>query len=82
MMQLYQHYKGGLYVVTDVAVKDSTNRQPRGQNFVLYYSLEMQAHYVRNYEEFHENVEHEGRTGPRFRFIADPSDIMLDGGLP
>lgn len=81
-MRLYQHFKGGLYIVTDMTTKDSTNREGNGVNLVSYFSLEMQAHYVRRYDEFHESVEYEGKTGPRFRFIADPADIMPEGGHP
>ena len=81
-MKLYQHYKGSLYVVTDFTTKDATNKQGHGVNLVVYHSLDTEAQYVRRYDEFHENVEYEGRLGPRFRFIADPADIMPNGGHP
>lgn len=83
-MKLYQHFKGGLYAVKSFVVKDATGSRNGGRSgsFVLYESLETEETYIRRYDEFHEKVEHKGKTGPRFRFIADPADIMPEGGHP
>lgn len=84
-MKLYQHYKGGLYIVTEqYAVNtDAPALHDPTHHFVHYYDIQQDGQgFVRPFEEFHEKVEHEGKTGPRFRFIADPADIMPNGGHP
>lgn len=85
-MKLYQHFKGGLYVVIDEHVYDWTNvtveNGPR--HLVLYHPLTGGPDLTgtREFDQFHENVEHDGKVGPRFRFIADSADIMPNGGHP
>jgi hypothetical protein len=83
-MKLYQHYKGGLYIVPgEERAIDATNDTPRGDRaVVVYYSIPEEKAFVRDAYEFNENVEHKGKTGPRFRFIADAADIMPNGGHP
>jgi hypothetical protein len=81
-MRLYQHYKGGLYIVTNPETLNATNEAQHGEIFVFYTCLQDNVSFVRPLSEFHENVEYEGRTGPRFRFIADAADIMHNGGHP
>jgi hypothetical protein len=77
-MKLYQHFKGDLYVVTNDEVIDC----PTGDKLVSYTRVTDGASYVRLFSQFHENVEHKGKTGPRFRVITDPADIMPKGGHP
>jgi hypothetical protein len=84
-MRLYQHYKGGLYIVTDHYSIDTHTVLEDGEHFVHYFSATGDSGtqgFVRPWKNFHENVEHEGKTGPRFRVIADPADIMPEGGHP
>ena len=81
-MKLYQHFKGGLYIVTCEEAIDTTNGSEHSDTRVTYCSCVDGAVFSREHWEFHENVEHEGKTGPRFRFIADPADIMPEGGHP
>ncbi len=81
-MKLYQHFKGGLYVTINNFLPDVTNDAPEGQMFVAYSCMISGLEYVREFSEFHENVEYKGKTGPRFRVIADPADIMPEGGHP
>lgn len=69
--QLYQHYKGGLYVVIAEAT-DSTNSAD-DEPFVVYYSLTTRRHFIRAYDEFHEDAE----PGiPRFRRVDSPADVV------
>ena len=85
-MQLYQHYLGALYVVTHESTFNVAGNRAQPADapdvFVSYTRLADGASYVRPFAEFHENIEHEGKTGPRFRFIADPADVMPEGGHP
>jgi hypothetical protein len=83
-LKLYQHFKGGLYVVTGESSQNVTNGEPTGliSKMVTYYRCSDGGSFARQFDEFHENVEHEGKTGPRFRFIADSADIMPNGGHP
>ncbi len=77
---LYQHFKGGLYVVSVGVAHDATNGSERA--LVVYSSISDGNYYCREHTEFHENVEYEGKTGPRFRVITDAADIMPEGGHP
>jgi len=84
-MRLYQHFKGGLYIVTDSYSVDTASVLDHNECFVHYFDALGGAGaqgFVRPWKEFHENVEHEGKVGPRFRVIADPADIMPEGGHP
>lgn len=81
-MKLYQHFKGGLYIVTSDGSLDATNGHEQSDLRVTYYGCADGGCYNRERSEFHENVEHEGKTGPRFRVIADAADIMPKGGHP
>lgn len=62
----YQHYKGGNYVVTDVAVHSDTNTR-----HVVFYT-EGQTHkvWIRPVEEFLDTVEHEGVRVKRFTKVG------------
>ena len=65
----YRHYKGGEYEVIGVARHSETL-----EALVLYRPLYNQTgNWVRPYEMFFGEVEHEGRTQPRFAFIGEPS---------
>jgi hypothetical protein len=79
-MKLYQHFKGGLYIVTSDNALEATNGNEQGDRRVAYTACINEVQYSREFNEFHELIEYEGKTGPRFRFIADPADIMPNGG--
>lgn len=82
-MKLYQHFTGGLYVVIDREAVDVTNGiDDTKRDRIAYYSLDEDKLFVRDFHEFHENVEYAGKTGPRFRVIMDAADIMPEGGHP
>jgi hypothetical protein len=62
----YRHYKGGEYEVLGV-VRHSETLEP----LVLYRPLYNDSgNWVRPYAMFLEPVEHEGKTQPRFSWIA------------
>jgi len=71
---IYEHYKGKLYEVIDIALHTETNEKT-----VLYHALyecpELQEEYGNNpifarpYSMFFEDVEYEGKTVPRFKLI-------------
>ena len=81
-MTLYQHFKGGLYIVTADKALEATNGNHQGDTRVNYVACINGVTFSREFTEFHENVEYEGKTGPRFRAIMDPADIMPNGGHP
>jgi hypothetical protein len=84
-MKLYQHFKGGLYVVTGSCVINADNTKESSVEEIVYFGLTGMSegmYFTRPLKQFHENVEHEGKVGPRFRYIADPADIMPEGGHP
>jgi hypothetical protein len=63
---LYQHYKGGLYKVLDIARHSET-----GEFMVVYESQKSdQKLWVRPYKMFTENVTAEGKKIPRFKFLS------------
>ena len=62
---IYNHYKGGKYLVLFV-VDESTNAR-LGQKVVVYTSLTYGKIYCRDLSEFTEEVEWpDGSVGPRF----------------
>lgn len=72
-MKLYQHYKGGLYVMVDNNADDSTNaEQGRHRTLVVYYSVATGMYHVRDRDEFFENVD----GIPRFREVKTPGEIQ------
>lgn len=76
---LYQHYKGGLYLLLDL-VHDSTNRGDEGQHplFAYYRSVRRGTTHVRLYAEFVEQVEWpDGEMRDRFCTIRGPEDMPL-----
>jgi cyclomaltodextrinase / maltogenic alpha-amylase / neopullulanase len=62
---VYQHFKGGKYRVVGVAKHSETLEE-----FVTYYDHKNEM-WVRPLEMFLENVERDGKSMPRFRFISD-----------
>lgn len=80
-MTLYQHYKGGLYVVISPSTINATNVRD-DFDYVTYICVRDDQTFIRTGAEFFGNVEHEGKTGPRFRVIMDAADIMSEGGHP
>ena len=61
----YQHYKGGVYWVVDVARHSETN-----EDLVIYRSSDNLALWARPKKMFLEDVVIEGKNVPRFRFIS------------
>lgn len=63
----YRHYKGGEYRVIGLARHSETR-----ELFVVYQALYgEQGLWVRPHAMFTEDIVHQGRTEPRFRFIGD-----------
>lgn len=65
---LYQHYRGGLYLVLGEADVHDDVSLPE-QSFVVYYSLERKTLHVRLRDEFHGKVDHLGQETLRFKAI-------------
>ncbi len=63
---LYQHYKGGVYTVIDVAKHSETLEE-----MVVYRSEHFGTLWVRPTAMFFEEVEKDGQKVPRFRPIID-----------
>lgn len=62
---IYQHYKGPLYQVIGACKHTET-----GQELVYYRSLYGDyGFWVRPFSMFFENIEYEGQTLPRFKYI-------------
>lgn len=86
-MMLYQHFKGGLYIVTGEHY-DATNPPVSTEKgaypskvLVSYFCCMTGVSYTREKQEFEETVSYQGRSGPRFRPIACSEDIAVDGGM-
>ncbi len=67
----YRHYKGGMYVLVDLACHTETLEW-----YVVYQSLERKKQdlpsiWVRPYDMFVENIEIDGKKKPRFEKIDD-----------
>ena len=74
-MKLYQHYKGGLYIVIETA-KDSTNDHV-SHDMVMYYSLAKQTWHVRRLSEFVQEVRWPtGGFRPRFSRVTHAEDVL------
>lgn len=57
----YRHFKGGIYQVLGFAKHSETEEW-----MVIYRAASTDGTWVRPYKMFFENVEHEGKTVPRF----------------
>lgn len=66
---VYQHYKGGKYLVLGVAKHSETKEDV--VVYVTLYENDMASMWVRPLEMFTENVVHEGETVPRFRKVEE-----------
>lgn len=67
---IYKHYKGNNYQVIDCAIHTET-----GEEMVIYKALYETKHnngglWARPLTMFAENVQVEGKTVPRFKFIG------------
>jgi len=63
----WQHYKGGKYIVKDVAIVESTTEVA-----VVYHPLEWPSVlFVRPLVAWQENVEYEGARVPRFQLLSE-----------
>ncbi|HAZ80299.1 MAG TPA: DUF1653 domain-containing protein [Porticoccaceae bacterium] len=62
---VYQHYKGNLYQVIEVATHSET-----GESLVVYRTLYGDySMWVRPLDMFQESVDIDGKAVPRFRFV-------------
>jgi hypothetical protein len=68
---IYRHYKGGIYKVVAVAKMDDSNEE-----FVVFHSVYQGLErgeggwWIRRKDEFEEEIEYKGKTGPRFKFVS------------
>lgn len=68
---MYEHFKGGIYEVLDVACNTDTLEW-----YVIYESQERKAKglpslWVREYNEFFDEVTRDGKTFPRFKYLGE-----------
>ena len=66
---IYQHYKGGKYLVTGHALFESTQ-----EPMVIYealYDNPVSKVWVRPEKEFTQNIEVDGQTVRRYKFIGE-----------
>jgi hypothetical protein len=64
---LYKHYKGNYYQVIGIAKHEESH-----ENMVVYRELYGEyALWVRRLDRFLEDVVHDGREVPRFKFIKE-----------
>lgn len=73
MQGLYQHYKGNLYQVIDIARHSETLEQ-----LVAYQSCETGEIWVRPLAMFNETVNHNGQHVPRFEKLAEQEPVNID----
>jgi hypothetical protein len=77
MHGLYQHFKGGLYLVHGITKHSETQEE-----LVVYESLKTGETWVRPLSMFNETVEHNGQRVPRFEKLADapeqPEPVLID----
>lgn len=57
----YEHYKGGQYEIVATGFLEDTEAP-----CVIYRSLAKQSIWVRTAKNFSEDIEHDGKTRPRF----------------
>ena len=62
--QCYRHYKGGIYYVLEVAVKEDTL-----EPLIIYRSKEKEYVWARTYENFCESVQVDGKIVKRFTLL-------------
>lgn len=82
-MKLYQHYKGGLYIVLDQETINATNASnapalgdfAEEQTLVTYYCIKNRKYFVRELKEFHEFLDLGDRKVLRFRYISDALEV-------
>jgi len=64
---VYKHFKGGEYLLLGVA----RHSEDPSQEFVVYQSMKTGYNWVRPLKMFFENVERDGYSGPRFKWIRE-----------
>lgn len=75
---VYQHFKGGLYFVLGLARHTETN-----ERLICYIPLYTKEGHegprlqVRPLGKFFENVEHEGKTVPRFKYLGKELEKVI-----
>lgn len=74
---LYQHWKGGLYILLAIA-DDSTNEGAHEGPLAVYFSVLYKKVHVRKLAEFQEEVPTQNGWVPRFKPIDGPTDLCLD----
>jgi hypothetical protein len=71
---VWRHWKGNLYLVLGIRDRRDLEEDEKSlvseQFCVLYRNHITNAVYVRNYTEFVGNVQHEGKTVPRFTYVG------------
>ncbi len=63
---IYQHFKGGIYEVIDIAIHSETLEE-----MVLYRCQKDGRYWVRPAEMWNETVERNGKTHQRFTYIGE-----------
>jgi cyclomaltodextrinase / maltogenic alpha-amylase / neopullulanase len=71
---VYKHFKGDLYEALFVA----RNSESRGEEFVVYRSIEKGLVWIRPIEMFFEQVEKNGYSGSRFIWVSGKTDHPLE----
>ena len=62
---IYQHFKGGLYIVMGVGKHSETEEE------LVIYRDESGRYWVRPIAMFQEDVDKDGYKGPRFKLLAE-----------
>jgi hypothetical protein len=68
---IYKHYKGALYEAFFVGRLS----EDREKEFIVYRSIERGLVWIRPLEMFLENVEFDGQTLPRFKWIMEANGM-------
>ncbi|WDI05157.1 DUF1653 domain-containing protein (plasmid) [Paenibacillus urinalis] len=75
----WQHYKGGLYVISDIGIDAS--RHEDGKAVWYYREDEPDQKFYRPLLEWHNPIEYEGEVVPRFRELEKGGTTLgaIDG---
>ncbi|CAG1023230.1 hypothetical protein DOJK_02184 [Patescibacteria group bacterium] len=66
---IYQHYKGNKYLVIGIAKHSETLEEL--VVYITLYDNELSKIWVRPLEMFLEDIEFEGKTVPRFKYLGE-----------
>ena len=75
---VYRHYKGNTYDAFELAIDEATEEavvlyRPQYDCPDLEAEFSLRPMFVRSLEVFNENVEHEGKSVPRFELVKEQS---------